>query len=228
MNTFKSLVIKLGSFGLERILPVLVCGLTLPALGQLQWNSYDSGGNLITANVAVGGDAVSATSVTFTIPANTTNFFATRNFTPINLSQVNASAVVTFKFSASAGLTGVAQRTVAWGLYNSAGTATLADDIGMYGGWYGPSSYLEGLFHGSGSAYLFAGTSPGLGETGSGTPSDGTTYTNQIRLFYKSLAGGVALGSSSSTLAAAGVAMNGADGLTARLHQSRPLGQHVR
>ena len=183
--------------------------------GQLQWNSYDSSGNLIAARVATGGDAASATSVSFTIPANSTNFFVTKNFMPINLSQVNASAVVTFKFSASAGLTGVAQRTVAWGLYNSAGTAGLSDDIGMFGGWYGPGAYVEGLFHGSGSAYLFTGTSPGLGKTGSGTPSNGIIYTNQIRLFYKSAPNGIALGSSSSTLAAAGVAMNGSD-LTAR------------
>ena len=196
------------------------------AFGQMQWNSYDSSGALVTANVATGGDLASGTSVTFTIPANTTNFFVTKNFTPINLSQVNASVVVTFNFSASAGLTGVGQRTVAWGLYNSAGTVGLADDIGMFGGWYGPGAYVEGLFHGSGSAYLFTGTSPGLGHAGTGTPSNGTTYTNQIRLFYKSVAGGVALGSSSSTLAAAGVAMNGAD-LTARGYTNPALGTNT-
>ena len=215
MNTLKSIVVKVGSFGPKFLLALLVCGMALPAFGQLQWNSYDTSGNLVTANVATGGDVASATSVTFTIPASTRMFFVTKNFTPIKLQQANASAVVTFRFSASAGLTGVAQRTVAWGLYNSAGTASLADDIGMYGGWYGPGSYIEGLFHGSGSADLFSGTSPGLGKTGSGTPADGITYTNQIRLFLKTAPIGVALGSSSSTLGAAGVAMNGS-GLTAR------------
>jgi autotransporter-associated beta strand protein len=197
------------------LLAVTFLGLASSAFGQMQWSSYDNGGNLVTANVATGGDVASATSVTFTIPANSTNFFVTKSFTPINLAQVNASAVVTFKFSASAGLTGVAQRTVAWGLYNSAGTAGLADDIGMLGGWNGAGPFVEGLFHASGSAYLFAGTSPGLGQTKTGAPSNGTTYTNQIRLFYKSAPNGIALGTSSSTLAAAGVAMNGAD-LTAR------------
>ncbi len=211
MNTLNRLVSKFGSFGRKLLLPLVACGMSLPAFGQLQWNSYDAGGNLIAAKVATGGDVASATSVNFIIPASSTNFFVTKNFTPINLSQANASVVVTFKFSASAGLTGVAQRTVAWGLYNSAGTTTLADDIGMFGGWYGPGAYVEGLFHASGTAYLFSGTSPGLGQTGSGTPSNGTIYTNQIRLYLKTAPVGVALGSSSSTLGAAGVAMNGSD-----------------
>ena len=191
----------------------VLIGLATPAFGQLQWSSYDTSGNLVTANVATGGDLTSASSVTFTIPANTQLFFVTKNFTPIVLSQANASAVVTFQFSASAGLTGVNQRTVEWGLYNSAGTAGLADDIGMYGGWEG--AYVEGIFHASGAANLFTGTSPGLGKTTTGAPTDGTIYTNQIRLYLKTAPVGVALGSSSSTLGAAGVAMNGVN-LTAR------------
>jgi len=195
---------------LSIVITVLLLGLATTAFGQLQWSSYDTSGNLLTANVATGGDAASGTSVTFTIPANTRLFFVTKNFTMINLAQANAAAVVTFKFSASAGLAGVADRTVAWGLYNSGGTASLADDIGMFGGWYGPGAYVEGLFHGSGSADLFSGTSPGLGKTTTGTVADGTTYTNQIRLFLKTAPVGVALGSSSSTLGAAGVGMNGA------------------
>ncbi len=188
---------------------VALTGLVTHAFGQLQWSSYDTSGNLIAANVASGGDMASGTSVTFTIPANTQLFFVTKNFTPINLSQASAAAVVTFRFSASAGLTGVNQRTVEWGLYNSAGTASLADDIGMYGGWQG--SYVEGIFHASGSANLFSGTSPGLGKTTTGAPTDGNIYTNQIRLYLKTAPIGVALGSSSSTLGAAGVAMNGVD-----------------
>ena len=193
-------------------LPLLM-GLAFTAAGQMQWSSYDNGGNLITANVATGGDVVSGTSVTFTVPPNSTNFFVTKSFTPIVLSQANASAVVTFEFSASAGLTGVSSRTVEWGLYNSAGTASLADDVGMLGGWEG--AYVEGLFHAAGSAYLFSGTSPGLGKTTTGAPTDGNVYTNQIRLYLKTAPVGVALGSSSSTLGAAGVAMNGVN-LTAR------------
>jgi autotransporter-associated beta strand protein len=184
------------------------------AFGQLQWSSYDTSGNLVTANVATGGDVASG-SVSFTVPANTRMFFVTKSFAPIVLSQQNASAVVTFQFTASGGITGVAQKTVEWGLYNSMGTASLADDIGMFGGWTG--STLEGLLHSSGSGDLFTGTSTGQGKSVTGAPTDGTTYTNQIRLYYKTAPNGVALGSSSSTLGNAGIAMNGAT-ITGRLY----------
>jgi autotransporter-associated beta strand protein len=224
MNTLKSIVIKLGSFGLKSILPLVVCGMTLPAFGQLKWSSYDTNGTLVAANMATGGDAASGGSVTFTIPANTQMTFITKSFTPINLTPANAAAVVTFRFSASAGLTGVIQKTFGWGLYNSGGTASLADDIGMYGDWQG--SYIEGLFHGAGSANLWTGTSPGLGKTTTGTPTDGITYTNQIRLFMKTTPVGVALGSSSSTLAAAGLAMNGGS-LTARSYTNPSNGTNT-
>jgi autotransporter-associated beta strand protein len=195
------------------VLLSLLCSATM-AFGQMQWSSYDTSGNLVTANVATGGDAASASSVTFTVPGNTRMFFITRSFTPIVLSQQNSAAVVTFKFSASGGITGVAQKTVEWGLYNSMGTASLADDAGMFGGWTG--STVEGLLHSSGSADLFSGTSTGQGKTVTGAPTDGTTYTNQIRLFLKTAPNQVALGSSSSTLGAAGIAMNGVN-LTSRL-----------
>jgi autotransporter-associated beta strand protein len=215
MNTLKSLFLKFGSFGSKALLPWLICAMTLPAFGQLQWSSYDTSGNLVSANVATGGDAASGTSATFTVPANTRMVFITRNFTPIILSQATAAAAVTFKFSASGGLTGVAQKTVEWGLYNSMGTASLADDMGMFGGWTGTT--IEGLLHASGSADLFTGTSTGQGKTVTGAPTDGTTYTNQVRLYLRTAPIGVALGSSSSTLGAAGIAMNGAD-LTSRLY----------
>ena len=203
---------QIGS--VSAVLLSLLCSATM-AFGQMQWSSYDTSGNLLNANVATGGDAASASSVTFTVPANTRMFFITRSFTPIVLSQANASAVVTFKFSASGGITGVAQKTVEWGLYNSMGTASLADDMGMFGGWTG--STVEGLLHASGSADLFSGTSTGQGKSVTGAPTDGTTYTNQIRLFLKTAPNQVALGSSSSTLGAAGIAMNGAN-ITSRLY----------
>ncbi len=204
----------------SKIGPILVVLLSLlgsatMAFGQIQWSSYDTSGNLINANVATGGDVASATSVTFTVPANTRMFFITRSFTPIVLSQQNSVAGMTFKFSASGGITGVAQKTVEWGLYNSAGTASLADDMGMFGGWTG--STVEGLLHTSGSADLFTGTSTGQGKSVTGAPTDGTIYTNQVRLFLKTAPNQVALGSSSSSLGAAGIAMNGAN-ITSRLY----------
>jgi len=207
------------------LLTTLSFGLALTAFGQLQWSSYNTtSGALVTTNVATGGDVASSTSVTFTIPANTQLTFITKSFTPINLTPANAAAVVTFRFSASAGLTGVALTTVGWGLYNSGGTASLADDVGMYGDWQG--AYVEGLFHGAGSANLFTGSSPGLGKTTTGAPTDGITYTNQIRLFMKNTPVGVALGSSSSTLAAAGLAMNGVN-LTARSYTNPANGTNT-
>ena len=193
----------------------LLCFATM-AFGQLQWSSYDTSGNLVAANVATGGDVASG-SVTFTVPAGTRMIFVTTNFTPIVLSQATASAVVTFQFSASGGLTGVAQKTVEWGLYNSMGTASLADGIGMFGGWTG--STLEGLVHTNALADLFTGASTGQGKSVTGAPTDGTIYTNQIRLYLKTAPNQVALGSSSSTLGAAGIAMNGAN-ITGRLYDN--------
>ncbi len=95
------------------------------------------------------------------------------------------------------------------------GTASLADDAGMFGGWTG--STVEGLVHTNASADLFTGASTGQGKSVTGAPTDGTIYTNQIRLFLKTAPNQVALGSSSSTLGAAGIAMNGAN-ITSRLY----------
>src|SRR5580658_4472349 len=105
-------------------------GSSLAAFGQFQWSSYDVNGNLITANVATGGDLASSTSVTFTIPANTQMSFITKSFTPFNIAGASVKKVVTFTVSASGGFGGVAQRTMGWGLYNSGGTAGLSDDVG--------------------------------------------------------------------------------------------------
>ena len=89
----------------ERFLPgVLVMlvqlaltGLATTALGQMQWSSYDTSGNLVTANVATGGDLASATSVTFTIPASTQLFFVTKNFTPFSLAGANCTTARDFQ-----------------------------------------------------------------------------------------------------------------------------------
>ena len=85
-----------------------------PAFAQMQWSSYDASGNLVTANIATGGDTASGTSVTFTIPANTQLSFATKSFTPFSLAGASASKSVGFNVSVSAGLGGVAQRTLGW------------------------------------------------------------------------------------------------------------------
>jgi len=196
-------------FKLFSLSTALSFGLALTASGQLQWNSYDTSGNLVTANVASGGDITSGGTVTFTIPANTQLSFVTKNFIPINLATGNSRNIVTFKVSVSAGFGGVAQRTMGWGLYNSAGTAGFTDDVGYFGLWNGGGPYIECYDHPAGTANLLSGSAQGQGTVNTGTPSDATTYTNQIQLVMNSAATGIALGSSSSTLAAAGLAMNG-------------------
>ena len=195
------------------------------AFGQLQWSSYDSSGNLVTANVASGGD-VNSGSVTFTIPANTQLSFVTKNFTPFSLAAASARRLVTFNVSVSAGLAGVNQRIMGWGLYNSAGTSGFADDVGYFGLWNGGGPYIETYDHDSGSADIFSGTHLGQGTVNTGTPSDGVTYTNQIQLVMNSAATGISLGTSSSSLANAGLAMNG-PGVTHRVYTNPvngPLG----
>src|ERR1041385_7895699 len=80
--------------------------ITTTAFGQLQWSSYDTSGNLVTANVATGG-SIGSGSVTFTIPANTQLSFVTKNFLPIALATPTAKKTVTFNVSASGAFGGV-------------------------------------------------------------------------------------------------------------------------
>ena len=209
MNTRKNIVF--GSFSWKSVLLALVCGMALPVFAQLQWSSYDTSGNLVTANVATGGDLASATSVTFTIPANTQLSFVTKNFTPFSLAGASSKKVVTFTLSASAGLTGATARNIGWGLYNSAGTAAFTDDVGFFGLYNASGPYLETYDRGAGSANLFSGTHLGQGTANAGKPNDGMLYTNQIQLDMNSAATGISLGTSSSTLAACGLGLNGLD-----------------
>lgn len=195
-------------------------GSSLAAFGQMQWNSYDASGNLITANVASGGDLASATSVTFTIPANTQMSFMTKSFTPIALQAALATRTVVFNVTASAGLTGVTQRAMGWGLFNSGGTAGLSDDVGYFGLWNGSTKLIETYDHATGGANLFNSGSPstklGQGTVNTGNVLDGALYTNQIQLNVNSANSGISEGTSSSSLAAAGLAMNGV-GVTERV-----------
>ena len=146
---------------------LLLFGSSLIAFGQFQWSSYDVNGNLIAANVASGGDLASGTSVTFTIPANTQMSFMTKSFTPFSIAGASTSKIVTFTVSASAGWTGVNARNMGWGLYNSAGTAGLSDDVGYFGLWNGAGPYIETYDHPSGTATLFSGTQLGEGKSNS-------------------------------------------------------------
>ena len=108
-----------SSFGSILTVLLLFFSSSLVAFGQFQWSSYNASGTLISANVASGGDLASGTSVTFTIPANTQMSFMTKSFTPFSIAGASTSKTVTFTVSASAGWTGVIQRMMGWGLYNS-------------------------------------------------------------------------------------------------------------
>jgi autotransporter-associated beta strand protein len=193
----------------KKVLLLLAGSIAMPVFAQFQWSSYDTSGNLVAANVATGGNLASGSAVTFTIPANTQLFFVTKNFVPFSLAGANAKKPVTFKVSASAGLTGVAQRTMGWGLYNSAGTTGFTDDVGYYGLWNGGGPYVETYIHPTGSGNLFSGSNPGEGKTTTGAPTDGTIYTNQVQIVMNAAQTGISLGTSSSTLSACGIGMNG-------------------
>ncbi len=57
----------------------------------------------------------------------------------------------------------------------------------------------------------------GQGTAASGTLADGIVYTNQVQLVMNNVATGISLGTSSSTLAAAGLAINGPSGVAHRV-----------
>jgi autotransporter-associated beta strand protein len=210
MNTRKCIVLKPGSFGLKMFLTLLAVGMTLPAFAQMRWSSYDTSGNLVTANVATGGDRTSGSPVTFTIPANTQLSFVTKSFTPFSLAGASSTKVVSFQMSASGGLTGATsgQRIIGWGCYNSAGTAGFTDDVGYFG-MLNAANYTEPYYHSAGPANLFSGTKPGQGTTSTGFPVNNTIYTNQLFMKMNSAATGISLGTGGSSLAAAGVAIVG-------------------
>ena len=220
MNTPNRIVITSRLSVVRIFLALLLCGVTVPSFAQLQWSSYDTSGNLVTANVATGGSANGGGSVTFTIPANTQLSFVTKNFLAFSLTGANARRSVTFNVSASGGLAGVSQRDMGWGLFNSAGTAGFTDDIGYFGLWTG--SIIETYDHPSGTGNLFGILSSPSNKLGQGTASSGTlansiVYTNQILLVMNNAVTGISLGTSSSTLPNAGLAINGPGGVAHRV-----------
>ncbi|HEX9045805.1 MAG TPA: immunoglobulin domain-containing protein, partial [Verrucomicrobiae bacterium] len=177
------------------------------APAQLQWSSYNTSGTLVTANVASGGDATYGGSVTFTIPASTQLAFITKSFAPFSLAAANSKRTVTFKMTASGGIS--SGRCLGWGLYNSAGSDSLNDDVGYFGLWNAGGPYNETYDHAAGTANLFSGTHLGQGGTYTGPVTAGSLYTNQIQLIMNSSGTGISLGNGGSSLAAAGLAIIG-------------------
>ena len=188
---------------------LVILSLASAARAQMTWSSYDTSGNLVTANVATGGDLATGGSVTFTIPANTQLSFVTKSFTPFSLEGASSKKSVSFQMSASGGLSAAASgvRVIGFGCYNSAGTASFADDVGYFG-LLNAGNYTEPYYHSAGNANLFTGTKPGQGTTTTGFPADNVIYTNRLQLNMNASATGISLGTGNSATGA-GVLITG-------------------
>jgi hypothetical protein len=195
---------------------LLSVGLASTAFGQLQWSSYDNTGALVTANVAVGGDATYGASVTFTIPATTERIFMTKSFGTIALTNSGALKKVDFSMVANGGLyPGSTGRIFGMGLFNDPGTASTAgDDLGFWCNFNTGNPGFEMFYRPSGQATFFQYDSahkPGTGNGKVGYPTNNVIYGMQFQL-NNSGATGISIGTSSSTFAAAGAAMTNGNG----------------
>lgn len=211
---------KLFSFSHSKRKFYLLVALGLAAVSsqaQLQWSSYNTSGTLVTANVASGGDATYGGSVTFTIPATTQLEFVTKTFVPKTTPTAGNSALVTFNISASGGLTG---RCFGYGLFNDSGT--LSQAMGYWGDFNISGPYFECFQRNwTNTTYMVydGGNGMNSGKSNTGTPVAGTTYSGQIQVNNKS--GAMQIGTSSSTVAAAGLVCNGS-GVTQQSYATTP------
>jgi hypothetical protein len=97
--------------------------MTVPALAQLQWRSYNNAGVLLTSNVASGGDTPYGGSVTFTIPGSSERIFTTETFAPVSIAAASSSEKINFSMAATGGLyPGSTGRIIGMGLLNDPGT----------------------------------------------------------------------------------------------------------
>ena len=174
---------------------------------QLVWSAYDNNGNLVTANVATGGDSTYGGTVTFTIPASKQYEFVTRTFAPLNTPSCLTAIqrLVSFYFNGSGGI----ERAV-YGLWLvSMDTGTLLQDMGYWGDFNLGGPNFECFQRNWTNATFMAydgGNALNSGKTATGTPVAGTTYYGQIQVNNKS--GAMQLGTSGSTLTAAGLALH--------------------
>jgi hypothetical protein len=201
-----------------RFLPLatlLLAALSSPA--QLVWSSYDKNGNLVAANVASGGDSTYGGSVALTIPAATQLEFVTKTFAPMNTPSAGNSALVTFNIAASGAMTG---RCFGYGLFHDSGT--LAQAMGYWGDFNIAGPYFECFQRNwTNVTYMYydSGNALNSSKSNTGTPVAGTTYAGQIQVNNKS--GSMQMGTSSSTVAAAGLVCNGS-GVTQQSYASTP------
>ncbi len=206
---------------------IALIGLTTHALGQLQWSSYDTSGNLVTADVATGGDAASGTSVTFTIPANTQLAFVTKSFTPLSLAPANAAQKINFTMTADGGLypagTG---RILGVGLLNDNNSGVPSSVLGDTGYWadFNTGNPSFELFYNPGGLATFfqydSAHKLGSGTTKTGYPGNNVTYEMQFQLNMNSSASSISIGTSGSVYAKAGAAITNGDGTVNQLAYS--------
>jgi hypothetical protein len=129
----KQTIISRHSIILPIFTTLLVSGLV--AFGQLQWNSYNNAGALVTANVASGGDSTYGNNVTFNVPPSSNLVFMTEGFVPVGLPAGSAAQVVNFNMNVSGGLyPGESGRLFGMGLFNNPNT-TPSSALGDQGYW---------------------------------------------------------------------------------------------
>jgi serine/threonine protein kinase len=188
-----------------------------PGVGQgvaWTWASYDAVGTLVKDNVAVG------TTPQFTIPAGETLYFVTRAPAPLRLEAMNASAKVSFSFSATAGLKGTSVRALGFGLFNCKNsTGEFHHYTGYFVLWNPSGPYFESYARGEGKD-LFSGKQLRQGGTYEGMLVDDATYTGQLQLNRTASGDGIGMGTN-GTVDLAGVVARG-PGVN-QLAYSRPV-----
>ncbi|MBL9195291.1 MAG: immunoglobulin domain-containing protein [Opitutaceae bacterium] len=182
---------------------------------QLQWNVFNE--TAVSAAPASNG----ANGVTVTVPAGQRVTLFASNFRPIEWTNTTVDEVyVVTTFRVSGGLSGISggTRAIGYGLYNSRGTPTFADDNGYFTWLNGrqTGSLIElrrrngdgsspSLLNPTGSAFNNLGT--GTTTQAAGVLTDSGTYSLQLHLMARNP--GVSLGNTSSTTSGAGVWLNG-------------------
>lgn len=192
-------------------------GFSPAAFAQLQWAAYDKTGALVTNNAGIGGDAVSGSSVSLTVPAGTEYVFATENFVPLTLTNAGAAQKIDFSMTANGGLypsgTG---RILGMGLLNDPGTpASALDDQGYWTDFNTGNPSFE-LFYRPNTVTTFfqydSSHKLGSGTVKTGYPTNNVTYGMQFQINMNSSATSISIGTSTSSFSTAGAAMTNGNG----------------
>jgi hypothetical protein len=216
--------LKSNLFGAPASLIALACVMAVPAFAQLQWNSYNNVGALVTTNAATGGDTTYG-SVTFTIPANTERIFTTETFAPVSIAAASSSTKVNFSMNASGGMfPGGTGRILGMGLLNDPGnTPSRLTDTGYWTDFNTSNPSFEMFYRLSSVATFFQYDSahkPGASTVKTGYPTNSVTQGMQFQLNMNSSANSVSVGTSTSSYAACGAGMTNGLGTVNQLAYS--------